>query len=123
MTEDMSPEVHAELKALTDELVTLNASIGVLKDNADDVKARIRKLVAIAPNHSNHRESFDNGLSVDVALNRRLDARLVTERYPIHEYVRFYKAVPDVAVIRDTLSPAEYEALMVTVGEPKVTIR
>lgn len=85
-----------------------------IDEQLDGIKAELRKLDV-----GSHEIA---GCKVTIALNRRLDTKLVETKYPIAAHPVLYKAAPDTKALRQHLSPIAMDELMVEVGAPKVTV-
>lgn len=112
-----------ELDSLVQQHTLLTEQIEKLEAERTYVKGRMRELATVDAQTPSVVLESTSGLKVTVAVNRRLDAAALAQRYPVTRYPMFYKAVPDTAALKATLSPIEYEGLMAIVGEAKVTIR
>lgn len=108
---------------LARELAMIKSRIEQLEARADEVKAKMRALAKLDEQHPNAEIKTPSGLTIGLALNRRIDVRRVMATYPVHEYPHFYKAVPNTTVIKAEIGQNAYDRLMAVSGEAKVTLR
>lgn len=102
-------------EALVKEYVRLQEQAEHIDQQKDAIKAELRTL-----GEGSHDIA---GVKVSVTPNRRIDAKLVEQQYPIAQHNELYTAKPDPAKIRQHLAPIRVEQLMTESGESKVTIR
>ena len=102
-------------ETLVKEYVRLREQRDQLDQAMDGIKEQLRGLDA-----GTHEIA---GLSVQITPNRRLDTKLVEQKYPVTVHPMLYVAKPDPAALRMHLSPLAVDELMKEVGPAKVTIK
>lgn len=95
-------------------LVTLKAQAERIDEEISLINERLRAL-----DYGTH----DAGdWSVQVSVNRRLDADRFTQRFPVAQYPTYYRAVPDTKAIQDNFAPVELDQWYVS-GAPRVSVK
>lgn len=107
--------MSTEHEALVKEYLQLQEQAEHIDQRKDAIKAELRTL-----GEGSHDLA---GVKVSIAPNRRIDAALVAEQYPVEQHPELWKAAPDTTAIRKNLAPIRVEQLMSESGEPKVSIR
>lgn len=117
MTTTTTSTLEERLAPIAAELATVQDHIKALQERESHLKTQIRELVP-GP------DTYGAGaLAVQLQPNRRFDADAFMAKYPATTHPRFYKLALNTTEVKKGITGDEYDALMVTVGEPKVSIR
>lgn len=98
------------------QLATVQDTKAILEEREKELKGTLRTLLG----EGKHQVA---GLAVNITANRRFDPSAAAAVYPADSYPEMYTLALDAKKARNFISPADYDALMLTVGDPRVSLK
>ena len=104
------------ITALVRDLAEVQAQKANLTEREDHLKAALRAVAGVGTTKV-------GDLTLSISQARKLEPDTVTRTYEPAEYPEFYPPTLDTKRLKAYLAPADYDALMVPNGEPRVILR
>jgi hypothetical protein len=107
---------HAAATAIVTQLAAVQDSKALLADRETALKTALRELLGTGK----HQVA---GLTVSITPNRRFNSDAAEVAYPRTQYPELYTLTLDSKKTKNAIPPGDYDALMLDVGDPRVSLR
>lgn len=114
---DATPsDQHEAAAVIVKQLAAVQDSKALLLERESALKTALRELLGEG-------KHLAAGLTVSISPNRRFNTDRAETAYPQTQYPELYSLTLDAKKVKNAIPPGDYDALMLTVGDPRVSLK